>query len=503
MDDWLSADNMVAVLTALLGVGVSFGVVWYERRVPRRKRIGYRVQMDTPIGDDDPDGEGDGAPNVLLGVFNDLPDMNDATLVLLRIENDGGEAISEHDYTNREPDPALTVVFTGRTVRGVAITQSNARHLRSRFGDVRHSGNQIHLPRVPLNRGQYFKLLVVLNRGHVGDPVRIDGDIGDGVIVPNTAVPVDSKSPRFSRSARLITVFLTVCVTVLAGIIIGGEDTPPPMGCATGTLTLIGSTAFAPVLDDLSIRYEKDCPDSAISVDAHGSNEGVRQAAEGPSATIAFSDGAKPDGYPKLTENRVAISAFALVVNDRVKVTNLTVADIRRIYRGDLLNWKQLGGPDLPILLVSRNADSGTRDLFRRHLLAGAGEPAFTSRDCVHKNFPGDRVIRCELDSTDQVLATVARLPGAIGYSELRAATTTDGLHTLRINGRRPSVQAIGDSTYPFTEIEYAYTYGSPSPSSLAASFLNYTLRGAGQDIMQAHGQLPCYKPEGLRRCQT
>lgn len=228
MDDWLSADNTVAVLTALLGVAVSFGVVWYERRVPRRKRIGYRVQMDTPIGNDDPDGEGDGAPNVRLGLFNDLDDMNDATLVLLRIENDGGESIAEHDYTNRDPNPALTVVFSGRTVRGVAITQSNARHLRDHFVDVRHSGSQIHLPRVPLNRGQYFKLLVALNRGHVGDAVRIDGNIRDGDIVPNAAVPVDSKPPRFSRSARLITILLTVCVTVLAGIIVAGEDAPPP-----------------------------------------------------------------------------------------------------------------------------------------------------------------------------------------------------------------------------------------------------------------------------------
>jgi hypothetical protein len=119
MDDWLSADNMVAVLTALLGVGVSFGVVWYERRVPRRKRIGYRVQMDTPIGDDDPDGEGDGAPNVLLGVFNDLPDMNDATLVLLRIENDGGEAIAEYAYTYGSPSPnSLAASFLNYSLRG-------------------------------------------------------------------------------------------------------------------------------------------------------------------------------------------------------------------------------------------------------------------------------------------------------------------------------------------------------------------------------------------------
>jgi ABC-type phosphate transport system substrate-binding protein len=175
---------------------------------------------------------------------------------------------------------------------------------------------------------------------------------------------------------------------------------------------------------------------------------------------------------------------------------------VRAIYRGDITNWNQVGGPDLPVLLVSGNADSGTREVFRRQVLGGQGEPAFTSRDCQHKNSPQDKVIRCELDTTQQVLDTVAKLPGAIGYSELRAATTSKGLHSLRLNGQAPSIQAIGDSSYPFTEIEYAYTYGRPPTDSLATSFLNYLIRGSGQDVMKAHGQLPCYTPEGLKRCQ-
>jgi hypothetical protein len=76
---WLSAENLVAISTALLGLAASFAAVWYERRVPRRKRIGYRVQMDTPIGSDSRHGHGQA--NVRLGLFNDLPDMSDATLV--------------------------------------------------------------------------------------------------------------------------------------------------------------------------------------------------------------------------------------------------------------------------------------------------------------------------------------------------------------------------------------------------------------------------------------
>ena len=509
--DWLGADNIVAVLTALLGIAASIGVVWYERRVPRRKRIGYRVQMDTPIGSDNRNGQG--RPNVRLGLFNDLPGMSDATLVLLRIENDSAESIGDADYTNRDPSHGLTVEFADRLVRGAAVTQSDAEHLMDYFvpaggtGGIQHHGGAIQLPRVPLNRGEHFKLLVLLTGGPVGGEIRISGGIREGVVTPNRSTTVDDKPPLFSKPARWITLMLTVCMTVLAGIVALRANTPPPIGCATGELTVTGSTAFAPVMEELASSYQSDCPNSKITVTAHGSEEGVRELAQagasGSHNLIALSDGPKPDGeYRQLAENRVAISAFSLVVNDRVTIHDLTTKQIRQIYQGQILNWKKLDGPDLPILLISRNADSGTRDLMRRRILGGRGEPAFTSRDCQHRNSPQDKVIRCELDSTDQVLRTVAALPGAIGYSESQAASVANGLHPLSIDGQAPTLPASGEGSYPFVEVEYAYTYGRPPVGSLTASFLNYTIRGSGQDVIKARGHLPCYAPEGLHRCQ-
>ncbi|AEH08070.1 MULTISPECIES: PstS family phosphate ABC transporter substrate-binding protein [Protofrankia] len=502
---WLSTENIVAVLTAVLGIVASFAVVWYERRVPHRRRIGYRVQMDTPIGSDNRGGQSQ--VDTRLGLFNDLPDMSDGTLVLLRIENDGAEGITDTDYTSN----GLTVVFTERTVRGVAVTQSDAEHLMDHFappGAMRHSGSMIHLPRVPLNRGQHYKLLVLLTGGRVGLGVRVTGGIRDGKVEPNRSTTVDDTPPLFSGPARWITILLTLCVTALAVIVVR-RDVPPPIGCATGKLTIIGSTAFAPVVREIAEKYESECPETRITVSPRGSNEGIQELAEaatetadGPPAVISVYDGSKPAGYPQMMGERIGISAFALVVNDSVSTVDLTVDQIRMIYRGDILNWSQVGGPDLPVLLVSRDANSGTRDLFRRRILDGLGEPALTSLDCEHRNSPQDRVVRCELDSTERVLRTVAKLPGAIGYSELQAAVAAGGLHALRINGQTPSIEAIGDDSYPFTEIEYAYTYGQPPTGSLTASFLNYLTRGGGQDVMKAHGHLPCYSPEGFRRCQ-
>lgn len=181
-------------------------------------------------------------------------------------------------------------------------------------------------------------------------------------------------------------------------------------------------------------------------------------------------------------------------------VKNLSLATVRKIYRGDIRNWKTLDGPDLPILLVSRDANSGTREVFQRRVL-GHNEPAQSSRDCVTKDDAAARVIRCELDSTDQVLATVGRLDGAIGYSELRSGTALKGAHQLAIDSTVPSVDTIGSSTYPYREIEYAYTYGQPPADSLASSFLGYLSRGNGQDVIRTHGHLPCATPKGLRIC--
>lgn len=500
--EWLSTENVVAVLTSLLGILASGGALWYERRVPRRRRIGYRVQLDTEIGSN----VRAGRPNTRLGLFNETPEMSDATLVLLRIENDGWQSIADSDYTNRGMH-GLTAEFIDRTVRGIAVTQPpNAEHLMDHFTEaagMRHTGGTIHLPRVPLNPGQHYKLLVLLTGGPVGSAIRLTGGLRDGNVSPNRS----TNSDPFSRSAQVITVLLTLCVIALATIIVAGDDSRPPIGCARGELTVTGSTAFAPVMRELAEKYEKDCQGATVTVDAHGSNAGIRALAEagatsedGSPAVIALADGPKPGGYERLRETRVAVSVFSLVVNDRVTLKNLSLDAVRKLYRGEITNWSQLGGHDLPVLLVSRDANSGTREVFQRRVLH-RNEPVNSSRDCTHKDDAEAPVVRCELNSTEQVLATVAALPGAIGYSELRSGSGLKGLHRLTIDGDAPSVDDIGETGYPYREIEYAYTYGRPPADSLVSSFLTYMSRGGGQDVITTHGHLPCATPKGWRIC--
>ncbi|WP_406007659.1 substrate-binding domain-containing protein [Streptomyces sp. NBC_00637] len=505
--EWLNAENVVAVGTAFVGIVASGIMVWYERRVPRRKRVGYRVQMDNPIGDD----VRSGRPNRRLGLFDEAPGMSDATLVLLRIENDGSQGIARDDYTGPERH-GLTAVFTDRTIRGVSVTQpTDTDHLMDHFTADRgfgYEGNTLRIPRVPLNPREHFKLLVLLSGGDVGRGIRLYGGLRDGEVHPNRSATPDDTPPLFSRAARLISILLTVCVVTLAAIVVV-RDAPPPVGCERGALTVTGSTAFAPVIREVAAKYRNDCEGARITVDPHGSTAGIRELAaaaadgKGSPPVVALSDGPKPTGLDALRENRVAVSVFALVVHDDVPLKNLSTADVRRLYLGQITNWEEVGGPDLPVVLVSRDANSGTRQVFQRRVL-GRGEIANSSVDCVHKDDPTAPVVRCELDSTDQVLSTVAATPGAIGYSELNLAERAKGLHPLDLGGDPPSVDAIehGTSDYPYREIEYAYTYGRPPADSLASSFLTYLTRGNGQDVIRTHGHLPCWTPEGMRLCR-
>jgi ABC-type phosphate transport system substrate-binding protein len=113
----------------------------------------------------------------------------------------------------------------------------------------------------------------------------------------------------------------------------------------------------------------------------------------------------------------------------------------------------------------------------------------------VHKDDTSAPVMRCELDSTEDVLATVARIPGALGYSEFTLASSGHrGLRTVPLDGAAPSVEDIeyGRSEYPYRGVEYAYTYGTPSSGSLAAAFLAYIGDTGNENVIRSHGHLPC-----------
>jgi phosphate transport system substrate-binding protein len=272
-----------------------------------------------------------------------------------------------------------------------------------------------------------------------------------------------------------------------------------------GNVVVDGSTAFAPSVAAVAARLRAQCSDSVVTVNPPGSGIGSRAGAAGlqdsggsaGATNLVMSDGLviRAD-YPNLVPHAVAIVIFSVVVNRATGVTSLTEIQLRDIWRGEYTNWRQLGGANLPIDLIARSADSGTRATFDSEIL-GASELPASSENCTSRN-PGQSsspVIRCEKSSTTQVLQAVNELPGAIGYAEYAQAAQYQHIDQVQLDGVDASPSSVRRTPeYPFWAVEYLYTYDNPPPGSLLATFLRYMYTDTAKSIMQApdYGDIPC-----------
>jgi phosphate transport system substrate-binding protein len=485
------------VALASLGIVVPGIAAIYEFVVKGRKRLGYRVQMDTTAND-----VGETAvPGALGELSKDGVPLVDPSIVLLRIENTGRTNIDEHDYAVREDDTTgIRVSFPGRRVVGVVVTELSDENLRSSLKNLTVRDDLVELPKVPMNRHDHYKVLAALDSSDGGgpypDPIvvgTIKGGVGDGRIIETRS--------RLGTPKRAVALIAFLAVLVVAqSVLYLRSDGNPPLDCAAGRLTVTGSTAFEPVVREAAKSYQAACTEASFSFAMRGSGEGLL-ALEGP-GTLAFSDGEKPDGLPGIVGRPIAFVLFTLVVNGDTGVRDLTTDQIRRLYRGEISNWSEIGGADVPVRLISRNPGSGTRAAFQRRVLAGVREPGSNSDNCRDRD-PGSPsgVVRCARNSTEDVLRTVVTTPGALGYSELGAATDRNGLALVRIDGHPATVLDADNRTYPFWETEIGYTDGDPEAHSLAASFLRYLTNQLGADIIRAHGDRPCAELANPQLC--
>jgi phosphate transport system substrate-binding protein len=504
------------IVLAGVGVLVTASAFLWEFVLVGRKRLGYRVQVDTTPTD---------VSSLHAGAWRRLERESnkrlvDPSFVLLRIENIGASTIDDTDYSFEKGDPTGIIVrFPGRTVAGILPTELSDPTMESYFGpnsgsagfgverDAANPGTGVvRLPRVKLNRSAHYKVLVVLERSpgnkakKFADPevqATITGGVGDGRI---------KKTEGRTGLPRWITVLVGTLVFVILTepVALSLLDRDVPLDCAGGNLTLVGSTAFAPTLRAAASSYENTCPDASFAFDFRGSIEGLRALDEAASPDVlAFSDGAKGDGHPLLLPRPIAFPLFTLVVHPEVGVEDLSLEQIRQIYDGRVTNWQQLGGNDIPVRLIGRPGDSGTRRTFENRVLGGRWEPARNSDDCeaVGSGAPAG-VVRCERPGTDDVLAAVAGTPGALGYGEVEAASAHEGMVLLRIDGHPATLEAADQGAYPFWETEFAYTHREPDAHSLAASFLRYLTNEVGKDIIRAHGQRPCSELENPVLCR-
>lgn len=240
------------------------------------------------------------------------------------------------------------------------------------------------------------------------------------------------------------------------------------VNCVTGSITTAGSTALQPLIQDAAAAYDAACSGATITVNGGGSGTGLSQVVAGSvqigaSDVLANTKLATPDA-DTLVDHVVCRQGWIVVTNpDVTGVTNLTTQQNIDIWTGTDTNWKQVGGPDMPIVLIFRPQSSGTRATFKKLVLGGATEAS------------GGQTLT--EDSNGAVTTAVTKTNGAvsvIGFSYYNDPANKPLLNGLQLDGVDATIANVGSGTYKLAADGNLYTKGAAS--GLTAAFLDFMM---------------------------
>ena len=239
----------------------------------------------------------------------------------------------------------------------------------------------------------------------------------------------------------------------------------------SGTVTLAGSTSMQKLCEAMIESFEESYPDITVTAEYTGSGAGLESLVGGKTdignASRALKDGEKESGA---VENIVAIDGIAVITHTSNTVSDLTSQQLTDIYTGKITNWVDLGGADEAIVVLGREAGSGTRGAFEE-LLDVADQCAYAQ----------------ELDSTGGVLAKVASTPGSIGYVSLDVVDGT--VKALSLDGVEPTEENIVAGSYKLSRPFVMATLGTiDEQNDLVKTWFNYVQSDEGQAVIKAMG---------------
>lgn len=260
--------------------------------------------------------------------------------------------------------------------------------------------------------------------------------------------------------------FLAAAMT--AGLLTGcgSSSTDSSSSDLEGTITAAGSSALKPLVDEASQKFIEKNPNVSITVDAGGSGEGLKQVSEG-TVTIGNSDVSAEekldaDQAKELVDHQVCVVTMAPIVNKDVTeagVKDLSTDQLIGIFTGQITNWKDVGGSDEDIVLVTRPSSSGTRATFEKYALNGNAEAENKSM---------------ETDDSGVLLKNVSDTKGAIGYVALSYLVDNKDVDAVSIDGVAPTLENTYNGTYKVWTMEHMYTKGKGSKADKA--FIKYIM---------------------------
>ena len=246
-------------------------------------------------------------------------------------------------------------------------------------------------------------------------------------------------------AALLISVFAAGLALTGCGGNDAGESGP------SGKVTVSGSSALLPLAKDAAQKFKAKNDQVSITLNAGGSGTGLKQVSEG-TVDIGNSDVFAKEKLPEakaaeLVDHKVAVTVMAPVVSKEIgtNVKSLTKAQLQDIFTGKVTNWKDVGGPDEAVVLITRPSTSGTRALFTKYALDGKEELSNKSM---------------ETDDSGTLVQTVSQTKGAIGYVALSYLMNNNTVTPLAIDGVEPTLDNVYNGKYPVWGYEHMYTKG-------------------------------------------
>ncbi len=249
-----------------------------------------------------------------------------------------------------------------------------------------------------------------------------------------------------------------------------------------GTLLLEGSTTVGPIGDAFAQAFKKMYPDVSITVNKTGSGNGAAALVDGRCDIAMMSRFMKDKEYTKAVSgdkpflpvaHAIAMDGVCVIVYPSNSVKALTREQVRNIYVGKIRNWKELGGPDMSIVPISRDTSSGTYETF---------EGLIMNKEKMAANVE-------YVNSNPQAHSRVKSTAGAIGYVGL--GFLDNSVKALEIDGVMPTRSSIAKGVYPISRPLFLFTNGYPELGSLVHEFCTFYLTEEGQEIIEAKGFVP------------
>ncbi len=275
-------------------------------------------------------------------------------------------------------------------------------------------------------------------------------------------------------SAAMMTTVFAGCGSTPSSESSAPESSAPSSSAASsaklsGTISMSGSTSMEELVKAMAEDFMAKNPGVTIDPQFNGSGQGIKDAQEGK-ADIGNSSRELKDEETGLVPTTVAIDGIAVIINTANTAADLTMEQLAKIYTGEIKNWSEVGGADAPIVVIGRDAASGTRGAFEE--IVGVKDA------CAYAQ---------EKDSTGGVKTAVASTPDAIGYVSLEAANSDDTVKKLTIDAVEATEENIVADSYKLSRpFIMAVKEGEVKPEVQA--FLDYALSADGQAIVKTLG---------------